>query len=376
MPIGLRVLRLLYSLVFSLCPCFSIALAVGDLSIQPLPLTSLFDEATIRHLQHEIGCGRVYQHKDFLTENEVCLLLDEIESLKESFKKSGLSNTAQENQGFGSNDRSVCAVPWWPTALQQGQNPNTIAMKINQARLELADRLNRPTMLDAGLAHECYYSVSHAGSSLKRHMDERHEELKGPKGWLLPSRRSLSWLIYMSDDNWSLDRNGGALRTFPQADLTSPVPPQHKGNLQVGWLQDPLAPVYLDCWHQAAATDEPRNILYTIDENGDQIVLTDPFSSSVVVGQSLSEFLQQARMSLFLNEALARRFTLLENRQLWDQNGAPEGSEIVDVAPLRRSLVVFDSVLLPHQVEMIMRGNRIALAGWFHEATQEIPDML
>jgi hypothetical protein len=29
--------------------------------------------------------------------------------------------------------------------------------------------------------------------------------------------------------------------------------------------------------------------------------------------------------------------------------------------------------MLPHQVEAIKEGNRIALAGWFHEATQEFP---
>jgi 2OG-Fe(II) oxygenase superfamily len=363
--------------VISLVPCFSTALAAGDLSSQSPSSTSLFDEATFQSIQHEkIGCGRVYHHKDFLTENEVCLLLDEIESLKDSFRKSGLSNTAQENQGFGLRDRSLCAVPWWPGVLQGQSLPHMIGKKINQVRLELAERLNRPTMLDAGLAHECYYSVSYAGSTLKRHMDERHEELKGPKGWLLPSRRSLSWLIYMSDDNWSLDGNGGALRTFPQVALTSSVLAQHQGNLQIGWLQDPLEPVYLDCWYRPAATDEPRNILYTIDENGNEIVLTNQFSSSVAHGRSLSEFLQHARLSLFLNEELATRFTLLENRELWDKDGTPEGSEIVDVVPLRRSLVVFDSVLLPHQVEMITKGNRIALAGWFHEATQAIPEMM
>lgn len=42
----------------------------------------------------------------------------------------------------------------------------------------------------------------------------------------------------------------------------------------------------------------------------------------------------------------------------------PEGSHIVDNVPARGSLVAFDSVLLPHQVETILKGSRVTLAGW------------
>ena len=37
-------------------------------------------------------------------------------------------------------------------------------------------------MKDPTLAHECYYSQSKPGAFLPRHMHERHEELKGPRG--------------------------------------------------------------------------------------------------------------------------------------------------------------------------------------------------
>ena len=33
-------------------------------------------------------------------------------------------------------------------------------------------------------------------------MDERHEELKGARGWTTRNRRSVSWLLYLSDDGW------------------------------------------------------------------------------------------------------------------------------------------------------------------------------
>ena len=44
------------------------------------------------------------------------------------------------------------------------------------------------------------------------------------------------------------------------------------------------------------------------------------------------------------------------------------------VAPLGGTLVLFDSVAVPHEVLPTLRGERLALAGWFHEACQDCPD--
>jgi hypothetical protein len=77
---------------------------------------------------------------------------------------------------------------------------------------------------------------------------------------------------------------------------------------------------------------------------------------------------------LFLHPQHAQQFSPLEDRFAWDNGQVPRGSETVDIVPLRGSLVVFDSVQLPHQVEMIQSGTRLALAGWFHEKTQEFPE--
>lgn len=146
---------------------------------------------------------------------------------------------------------------------------------------------------------ECYYSKSNPGSSLARHMDERHEESKGPRGWLLPSRRSLSWLIYLSEthDNidgesqsnqeWDAIQNGGMLRTFPQRQYRQNKTTgweetvqcgSHNGNLQVGWLlaseddastNNPIThPIFMDCWHDHVNSytgePEPHGILYIV----------------------------------------------------------------------------------------------------------------
>lgn len=93
-------------------------------------------------------------------------------------------------------------------------------------------------MHDASLEHECHYSRSTPGAFLPRHINERHKELKGPKRWMIPSRRSISRLIYLSDD----DLVGGELRTFPQKDFLSGKHGKlesgyHSGNLQIGWVE-------------------------------------------------------------------------------------------------------------------------------------------
>ena len=267
-------------------------------------------------------------------------------------------------------------------------------------------------------------------------MDERHEELKGSKGYLKPSRRSISWLIYLSDPvDWTLRENGGALRSFPQKQfqvnqedsnnaLLNKVDSTHDGNLQIGWLlpddsgtTSATKRVYLDSWYPitstggvtnaqvdpsgattaAAATDniipEYHCILYTVNENSnndtnERQYITQPWLSDSIQGMTISDFINEfAKMDssknnrgeqqpmLFTSPQVAKRFALLEDRNLWDTtNGDPVGSYVEDIIPLRGSLVVFDSVTVPHQVEIIKNGTRIALAGWFHEATQSFPE--
>lgn len=332
-------------------------------------------------LRERISEGRVYQQPNFFSPQAIDEILKEIHQLKREgvFSPSGLSNTARgSQQAFGNQDRSVCVVPWWSEMLLKNNTSSPVSMQLQQLRLQLAEVLDRPTMSDPTLDHECYYSWSGKGSFLPRHMDERHEELKGPKGWLLPSRRSLSWLVYLSDENWTLQRNGGALRSFPQA--KSPKdPPQHDGNLQVGWLLKQKA-VYLNSWFLLPESSDPHCVLYTVE--GDTIrYLTKPWLTEALQGTSTSEFLNvmsekdatELQTTLFLDQNDARNFALLENRSAWDQGELPEGSVIEDICPERGLLVVFDSVMLPHQVETIKEGKRIALAGWFHEETQQFP---
>lgn len=393
-----------------------------------------------------IRAGRVYQHMNFVSSDEIDLLLDDIQRLRDngSFVPSGLSDTSRgAQQAFGQQDRTVSPVTWWRESLlrlQQQEHEqqcedtsdrssylapdNVVATRLNELRLLLADALNRPSLRDHTLAHECYYSMSGPGSFLPRHMDEKHEDLKGPKGWLLPSRRSLSWLLYLSDsstsdadnnndEQWSIETNGGALRSYPPQQLLGPTESTHDGNLQIGWLHNQQQqllllhknnngkvsgslPVYMDCWYRntadTALSADPYVILYTVVPPAmtERKVLTKPWLTEKLPTNLLPmDFIKQMAAHdaaatttsltsdnmplLFLQSQDARDFSLIEDRQAWDQGNDPAGSQIEDIAPLRGSLVIFDSVLVPHQVQVVKQGQRIALAGWFHEQTQEIP---
>lgn len=368
----------------------------------PLP-ASLTNRIDSGRLVQTIRSGRVYQQANFLSAEEMNFLFADINRLleRESFQRSGLSDTSRgKQQGFGHQDRSVSPIPWWIDALQNKYNKdNIVAPFLNDFRHFLADALERPTLKQNDLAHECYYSISGPGSFLPRHMDDKHEDLKGSKGWILPSRRSLSWLLYLSDADWTLAQNGGALRSFPPMRLVQPMESAHEGNLQIGWLHadrintigsgngDGSLPVYMDTWFRNGKSPEPHAVLYTVSSQSagmERIPLTKPWLNDNLPANLLPmDFMKQmaahdaattgAIPLLFLRKEDARRFCLIEDREAWDQGKDPSGSMIEDTLPLRGSLIIFDSILLPHQVELVKQGQRIALAGWFHERTQEFP---
>jgi Rps23 Pro-64 3,4-dihydroxylase Tpa1-like proline 4-hydroxylase len=351
---------------------------------------AISSKSITNQLQNTVRSGRVYQQDNFLSEDEITTLLDHIHTLDKEGKmqSSGLSNTAKKDQGFGKADRTVCPVPWWLDSLQgkrivNDEKMNKISEKIQQLRMQLSDQLGRESMKDSNLAHECYYSQSRAGASLARHMDEFHEETKGTRGWLLPSRRSISWLIYLSDENWS-ESNGGQLRSFPQQNFLASRKVEvgsYDGDLQVGWLDltsNSTLPVFLNSWYKSEDTKNlPGNcILYTII-NGEKTPITLPWSSEMV--GSFYDFIKMQRerkdeSSLFLTPEYSQKFKLIQDREQWSDGSPPPGSIVEDIIPRRGSIVMFDSVTLPHEVLPVISGTRTALAGWFHEMTQPIPD--
>ena len=232
-------------------------------------------------------------------------------------------------------------------------------------------------------ARHVYFTHGSFRLRLQRHMDERHEETKGPRGWLLPSRRSISWLIYLSDT----DIQGGELRSFSQEQFTSKPGElevgSNDGNLQIGWFDydGSTLPVYLDSWYKPtgikAVDVDPYCVLYIV-RDGKKEFITRPWINTMVT-TSFADFIKAQTVGddgpgLFTTAEHANGFKLIEDRQLWDNGMAPAGSFVEDIVPKRGSIVMFDSVSVPHEVLVLKTGVRPAVAGWFHEQTQPMPE--
>jgi hypothetical protein len=97
--------------------------------------------------------------------------------------------------------------------------------------------------------HEVSYTRFGPGAYLARHVDEHHEEVKGRAGWSRPTRRSLSWLVYLNEDDWDVEVDGGELCTHERQAISAttkggggivggPVG-SRDGDLQIGWLAAP-----------------------------------------------------------------------------------------------------------------------------------------
>jgi len=340
------------------------------------------------------------------------------------FACSGLSNSARGTaQAFGYADRIVRAI-------RPDLGGDRAARKEFGRYLDALCREAGTALGRSLICAEQYYSIHRGGAFLPRHMDEKHEELKGDRGWATSHRRSLSWLVYLSSD----DVVGGAFRGYFR-DLAegSHGVGIHDGNIQVGWLArgDGVStsrigasePVFLDAWVQASspptgllvlsrsfaqATDgkeavardggvlqvpdgvdvlsagHPLSALYRVRQTGEREWLSAGFDARACLtspphpyrggspGSStgaLWKWLQGA-LAQQLPPALRDRFSSTE--AVPHEGGAP--MRVVDVNPVGGTLVMFDAVALPHEVLPTMAGERVAIAGWLHEEQPAFPD--
>eukprot|EP00536_Pseudo-nitzschia_multiseries_P013218 jgi/Psemu1/210934/e_gw1.548.12.1 len=285
-----------------------------------------------------IASGGVAVLRGFVPPDLVERLRADARSLQQKghFRPDGLTNNALQTQGFTKgSDRQTFRNPqtgeqsWFRDDLGDYSTRLEFDRLLGRLRTQLAADLGRPTLLDsdddengdsgsdsAG-RHEITYNWYEPGAKLGRHLDEHHEETKGPRGWRYPSRRSVTWLVYLND-HWTSEE-GGALLCHPRSstsndnDIKTNEPANnphgpigsHEGNLQVGWM-DGYTPVYLDAFRESGQT-----ALYS------------------------------TRM------------------------------EMGTVTPEGGTLVLFDSVTLPHSVlEVTGKRQRIAATGWFHEDSQ------
>lgn len=376
-----------------------------------------------------IESGQTFSVENFLEPALVEALREEIKqyAADNKFKPSGLSNFAKaspgqkDKQGFGKNDRGAAPVTFSDPA--NSEVMVRVGDLVDEVRLGLARVMNRPTMADITLGHESYFSRSLEGASLARHMDEHHEETKGRRGWTTSSRRSVSWLLYLSDFEWDVASNGGALRAFPQSLPVIGACGADEGNLQIGWWKvqvnnangaitptaaasvndyNAVQPVFLDCWRRqyvnGKATSVARAALYVQDmqsgRKSRKYLTVDFDTRDPGTGAALDSYdayfkpdvaaiatavdttdgtAASATATVTATASVTQRFLKTEDMPAWQEGRQPAGSKEQITSPRGGTLVLFDSVALPHDVMTTLRGERLALAGWLHERQQQFP---
>ena len=334
-----------------------------------------------------IANGGVAVLRDFVPRDLVERMRADAEQLKKkgAFRPDGLSNYAKGNsdqQGFNqNNDRQTfrgmgngSQQSWFVDDLGDYQSRIEFDDLLAQLRKQLAANLNRPTLLGHERRHEITYNWYEPGAKLGRHLDEHHEETKGPKGWRYPSRRSVTWLVYLNE-NWKEDE-GGALLCHPRSaheidtsTVTDGPIGSHEGNLQVGWIDD-HTPVYLDAFRESGMT-----ALYSCKANKDdgyeRIYLTTRDFDVPPQPIDFKAFLPQNVQSRFEQISTASKDPRFATASNPVQVAAMTDSNNLEVTPSGGTLVLFDSVTLPHSVlEVTGDRQRIAATGWFHEDSQ------
>ena len=288
------------------------------------------------------------------------------------FTPDGLTNTAlkKDQQGFSQKaDRQTFrgGDGWDDKAAGDHRTRAEFATRMTALRLEIADGLNRPTLSPEGSRkHEMTYNWYEAGAKLGRHLDEHHEETKGPKGWQMPTRRSVTWLLYLND-GWG-EEEGGALHCYPRRTLSKAPVGAHEGNLQVGWTNH-VDPVFLDAWRESGQT-----AMYLLNPtSGRDYISTCDFD---VPKQPIefNKFLREEYQGSFEQISTARLDPRFVNGQVVASADDSSMVHTLDIIPAAGTLVVFDSVTLPHLVQEVTgHRQRIAATGWFHEDNQALP---
>ena len=348
--------------------------------------------------------GKIAVIPNFLPESEINILRTDAQNLwdENTFATDALAGYGSTGKFDPTKDRAVLRLPQWKTeTLGNYANRERFGNLMANLRGELAYNLNRPN-LDKGTAITKYgkgsteisYTRFGPGAFLKRHVDEHHEELKGVDGWSKPTRRSISWLIYLNDSDWDGRRDGGQLRCFERKLRPGGrIGAARNGDVQIGWLgatamDSQERPVYLD----AKKHNHGECAMYLLNnESGNGIdmnsrtYITKAFETNPIMYVAGSEAL--VKKLLFTDrQDLADRFHLIEapksslgsflkgNKAYtgWGEVASTD-EELEDVEPRGGTLVMFDSVTLPHEVLATKNKERWACSGWFHEDQQPAP---
>ena len=173
-------------------------MAAWPTALTPQPATPANAVATI-------GQGLVHVEPNWLSPRLIRAMRLDAQDLfaKGLFAPDGLTNTAlkKKQQGFNVADRQTFRNDAWDAAVGDQAARLEFAEQMRDLRVGLARGLRRPTLAPEGVRkHEMTYNWYEPGAKLGRHLDEHHEETKGAQGWLPPTRRSVTWLVYLNDD--------------------------------------------------------------------------------------------------------------------------------------------------------------------------------
>jgi len=343
---------------------------------------------------------------------------------KGAFRPDGLTNYAlgdSEKQGFTPTasrqtfraEASGSQQSWFLSDLGDSSTRIEFDDLLAELRKQLAADLHRPTLLNSDDQQkdrqrtEITYNWYEPGAKLGRHLDEHHEETKGPMGWRYPTRRSVTWLVYLNDD-WKAHEGGALLchprrghdGTFTDDDVTNSIDcgliGSHEGNIQVGWMDD-HTPVYLDAFRESGGT-----ALYSCKIPSKRTASVST-ASAIAAASSLDATYERVYWSKrdfdvpaqpidfgsFLPKAVKPRFeqisTASKDPRFANKNApstlvaisktttsaTTDTTNELEVTPSGGTLVLFDSVTLPHSVlEVTGNRQRIAATGWFHEDSQ------
>jgi len=355
------------------------AVATAATALEAEPATSVLPPGTVE----TIDAGRAVILSNWLSPEETAALrADQIACLDEGghfkdFTSNIHKGTIVSMPSFFYRGK---AGPFADPTVGNFEVRERFRARMATVKAALATQLqDRPSLEnDIDQTHEIQYLHYRPGAQVFRHTDERHVELKRPNGSRLQkkadaTRRSITWLVYLNDD-WDPNNDGGQLRLHERAQPSIHVGSLGK-DLQVGWLRatatDAEQPVFLDPFREPGPEEETC-VLYTCDARGNKRDLSRrPFSNG-----ALRQFGGDLVASKLMvdDSADARRFHLIDaprpvaSKYLPGPGPAGEdgGERVRDIAPQAGTLVLFDSVSLPHEV-LATNRLRYGLQGWFHE---------
>ena len=158
--------------------------------------------------------------------------------------------------------------------------------------------------------HEITYNWYKPGAGLGRNLDENHEETKGAKGWTVPTRCSVTWLVYLNEQWYAVD-DGGALRGFTRTRRAMAPMCSHEGNLQVVWLNH-VEPVFLEC----LSTDDRRSQLYILSSGKHDDKSSPPRERIMLTERNFDVPAQPVRFADFLPPRYRNEFEQISTSRL------------------------------------------------------------